>query len=89
MNRKGSSAFRPRARIIQTIGRDLISNETIALQEMIKNAYDADASKVTITFEEPLTQGSGAIIIVDDGDGMTLKTVRTSMDGTRNGHKAS
>jgi hypothetical protein len=78
MNRKGSSAFRPRARIIQTIGRDLISNETIALQELIKNAYDADASKVTITFEEPLTQGSGAIIIVDDGDGMTLKTVRTS-----------
>lgn len=76
--RKGSATFRPRARIIQTLGRDLISNETIAIQELIKNAYDADASRVTITFEEPLTQGHGAIIIADNGEGMTLDTVRQS-----------
>jgi signal transduction histidine kinase len=76
--RKGSATFRPRARIIETLGRDLISNETIAIQELIKNAYDADASRVTITFEEPLTQGHGAIIIADNGEGMTLDTVRQS-----------
>src|SRR5258708_29923649 len=74
----GSAVFRPRARIIQTLGRDLISNETIAIQELIKNAYDADASRVTISFEEPLTPGHGAIIIVDNGDGMTLDTLRKS-----------
>lgn len=72
----GSAKFRPRARIIQTLGRDLISNEVIAIQELIKNAYDADAKKVILTFEEPLTVGKGAIVITDDGDGMTLKTIK-------------
>lgn len=76
MPRRGSATFRPRARIIQTLGRDLISNETIAIQELIKNAYDADATKVTITFEDPLLPGQGAIMISDNGDGMTLQTIR-------------
>jgi hypothetical protein len=43
---KGSDTLRPRARIIRAIGEDLISNETIALVELIKNSYDADAHKV-------------------------------------------
>ncbi len=74
--RTGSAVFRPRARIIQTLGRDLISNEVIAIQELIKNSYDADATKVTITFEEPLSPGQGGIEISDNGDGMTLETIR-------------
>lgn len=74
----GSAVFRPRARIIQTLGRDLISNETIAIQELIKNAYDADATRVAITFEEPLNPGHGAIHISDNGDGMTLETIRNA-----------
>lgn len=52
--RRGSAILRPRARIVRTIGRDLISNEIVALVELIKNAYDADASRVRIVFEEPL-----------------------------------
>lgn len=74
--RRGSATFRPRARIIRTLGRDLITNEVIALQELIKNSYDADAKHVTITFQEPLTPGEGAVVVADDGDGMTLETVR-------------
>lgn len=74
----GSAVFRPRARIIQTLGRDLISNQFIAIQELIKNAYDADASRATIAFEEPLSHGQGAIQISDDGDGMNLDTIRNS-----------
>jgi signal transduction histidine kinase len=31
---------------------------------------------VTIKFEEPLTPGHGAIVIVDNGEGMTLDTIR-------------
>lgn len=50
--KEGSAVFRPRARIIQTIGRDLISNELIAIQELIKNAYDADATTVKLIFED-------------------------------------
>lgn len=48
---QGDSVFRPRARIIKTIGEELISNDVVAIIELVKNSYDADASIVTITFE--------------------------------------
>jgi len=54
----------------------LISNEIIAIQELIKNAYDADATYVSLTFEDPLLPGKGEIVIRDNGDGMTLETIR-------------
>src|SRR5260370_8234794 len=72
----GSATFRPRARIIQTIGRDLITNEVIAIQELIKNAYDADATEVILTFRGPLSPGEGEISIADNGDGMRLEVIR-------------
>lgn len=74
--RRGSAVFRPRARVIRTLGRDLITNEFVAIQELVKNAYDADATKVTIKFKEPLVPGQGAVEISDNGTGMSLKTVR-------------
>jgi len=75
-SRHGSVTLRPRARIIRTIGRDLISNEVVALVELIKNAYDADASKVRIVFEEPLQSSEGGILIEDNGVGMSLETIK-------------
>lgn len=75
---KGSDSLRPRARIIRAIGEDLISSETIALLELIKNAYDADAHRVVITFESPLLVGQGAIVVQDDGHGMTLETLTSA-----------
>lgn len=74
--RQGSSRLRPRARIIRTIGRDLISNEVVALVELIKNAYDADANKVRIVFEEPLQPSQGGLLIEDDGVGMDLSIIK-------------
>jgi hypothetical protein len=74
--RRGSAKLRPRARIIRTIGRDLISNEVVALVELIKNAYDADARKVRIVFEDPLEPSQGGILIEDDGVGMPLTTIQ-------------
>jgi len=73
---EGSEPLRPRARIIRALGEDLISNEIIALAELIKNAYDADAHEVTITFEPPLERGSGAIVVSDDGHGMPLEVFK-------------
>lgn len=76
LSRRGSSTLRPRARIVRTIGRDLISNEVVALVELIKNAYDADANKVRIAFEEPLEASHGGIVVEDDGLGMSLDVIR-------------
>lgn len=76
--RSGTAVFRPRARLIHTLGRELITNQFVAVQELVKNAYDADASKVQISFKEPLTHGKGSVEITDNGTGMTFKTIRSA-----------
>ena len=43
----GSVEFRPRARLLKLIGAELISDEVLAITELVKNAHDADASAVT------------------------------------------
>lgn len=40
--------IRPAARLIHTIGRDLIGDSYAALVELVKNSYDAEASKVIL-----------------------------------------
>jgi signal transduction histidine kinase len=67
--------FNPYARLLTMLGDQLIRNERIALVEIIKNAYDADASWVKVTFSGfgdsfELTAES-RITIEDDGTGMT------------------
>ena len=71
-------AFRPRARIMRILGRELISSETVALIELVKNAFDADATKVMIRFTGPLEEGKGSIEIIDNGHGMSMETVKTA-----------
>ena len=68
--------FRPRARIIRAIGDQLISGPEAAVIELVKNAYDADATSVRISFIPPLTQGDGRITVVDDGHGMELSDIQ-------------
>src|SRR4051794_29159336 len=70
--------IRPRARIMRTLGDELISSELAAVIELVKNAYDADASKVLVRFNEPLAAGSGGIDILDDGHGMSTETVESA-----------
>lgn len=76
MDSIGKDIFRPRARIIKTIGEELISNDFVAITELIKNSYDADASKVEIEFQGDIEKGEGKIIIKDDGFGMNLEILQ-------------
>lgn len=70
----GTARMRVRARLINLIGEELISDEPVALVELVKNAYDADARHVNVRFEGP--PGSPERITVsDDGVGMDLDTV--------------
>ena len=49
MNKRNN--FETRARLLFQIGEQLIKNESIALMELVKNSYDAGATKCTITFK--------------------------------------
>ena len=74
-------SLRPYARLLTMLGDQLIKNERIALVELIKNAYDADANQVDVRFEKfnlDMTHNEQSrIVIIDDGDGMSLDTVLT------------
>lgn len=71
-------AMRPRARLLRTIGRDLISSEKVALIELVKNSYDADASRVSIRFRDSSEGETGMIEVVDDGHGMDSETLESA-----------
>jgi signal transduction histidine kinase len=66
--------FKPRARIIKVIGEELISNDVIALVELIKNSYDADALNIEIELNN-IFSSAGEIIIKDDGLGMSHEKI--------------
>lgn len=83
-------ALRPRARILRTLGEELISSETVAILELVKNAYDADAGYVLVRFEGPTREGEGILTIEDNGHGMALRTVEGSwMEPATNNKKVA
>lgn len=53
------------------VGKDLITDDYVAIFELVKNAFDAHATKVTITFEN-INSETEKIIISDNGKGMNL-----------------
>lgn len=64
--------FHPRA--FSAFGSDLVTNDYVAVNELIKNAYDAYAYNVKLTIYEN-TVGQHSIEIIDDGLGMTQKII--------------
>ena len=57
------------------LGDQLIKNESVALVELVKNSYDADATHVDIILSNIDNQNDGQITIKDDGWGMDLDTI--------------
>lgn len=73
--------IRPYARLLSMLGDQLIKNEIVALTELIKNAYDADADHCKISFcdvnDDYTLRKESSIVISDDGYGMS-KTILTT-----------
>jgi signal transduction histidine kinase len=81
---KGSQEFQPYARLMNIIGDQLITDKKVAVIEIIKNSYDADAEKIQVRFfnmsgiNDPASKkvDEPYIEIEDDGDGMTLEIIK-------------
>jgi signal transduction histidine kinase len=65
--------FRMHPRVFAALGADLVTNDVVAVIELVKNSYDAFAENVWIRFNNNPNEG-GYLEIEDDGTGMT-KTI--------------
>lgn len=66
---KSAVRFSVDAGIINRLGKELVGKQETAVSELIKNAYDADATMVDLIFENAWNKG-GILIIEDNGHGM-------------------
>jgi HSP90 family molecular chaperone len=80
MAKKQNLKIKPYARLLTMLGEQLIKNERIALIEIIKNSYDADADWVKVSFQNFTDNfeynAASKIIIEDNGCGMSLDTIK-------------
>ncbi len=67
----GHAHFSVEARLAIQLGRESISSSLTAILELVKNAYDADATKLSIRFHG-LNTTNPVLVIEDDGFGMTV-----------------
>lgn len=77
MNENNFISFTASPRILAHLGEELIKSENIALIELVKNSYDADATECSVLFnisEKNLDQNN--IVILDNGIGMTYEDIK-------------
>ena len=59
-------------RVFSALGQDLVTNDVVAIIELVKNAYDALATKVEVVIDEK----NSSIAIRDNGTGMSLSILK-------------
>lgn len=64
--------FKVSAGLKDIIGKDLITNELVAIFELVKNSYDADSKNIEIV----INSFDDSIIIKDDGNGMNYEDIK-------------
>lgn len=67
-------ALRARSHLLQLLGEELIGDDRLAIFELVKNSYDADATAVSIV-ADLRPRGDQSIVVEDNGSGMTLDDI--------------
>ncbi len=67
-------SFRMHPRVFAALGADLVTNDVVAVIELVKNSYDAFAENVWLRFRDDPSQGT-FLEIEDDGHGMTKEII--------------
>lgn len=84
------ASFKTNVLIKNIIGKELINDDNVAVMELVKNSYDAGASRVDVIFKnlfngdensitdiDDITNKTSQIIIQDDGFGMSKNDILT------------
>lgn len=78
--------FKTNIQLKSIIGKDLINDDNIAILELVKNSFDADAKKVDVQYfnlknnddktVQSFSNSTSRLIIKDNGLGMSLEDIR-------------
>lgn len=80
--------FQPKARLMLLLGDQLIRDTGIAVFELVKNAYDADANRCEIQLKNVANESEdGSIVVEDNGSGMDFATVKDVWLSPGTGHR--
>src|SRR3990167_10647752 len=58
-----ASSFRVAARALRQMGAELITSDDVALNELIKNAFDAQPPRVEVMLEAPADVGALSLLL--------------------------
>jgi Histidine kinase-, DNA gyrase B-, and HSP90-like ATPase len=67
--------FRLHPRVFAALGTDLVTNDVVAIIELVKNSYDAIATRVDVRFRKEPETGQSVIEVEDNGTGMSRKEI--------------
>jgi len=67
--------IKAKSHILSLLGDELIGSDSLAIFELVKNSYDADATKVKVQFIN-LNSPNQKIIIEDNGNGMSPSIIQ-------------
>jgi signal transduction histidine kinase len=81
-------AFTVDSALLSELGEKLVETPHIALVELVKNAYDADATQVTVKILPDPPRGP-IVEITDNGSGMTFRDVKNYWMRIATTHKAA
>lgn len=86
MGHKKELHFKTNVQLKSIIGKDLINHDNIAILELVKNSFDADAKNVTVTYlnlkdnddnnNKTFSENTSRLIIQDNGLGMDLEGIQ-------------
>lgn len=86
--KKFSESFSVDSALLQELGERLVTTPHVALAELVKNSYDADATEVHVSIRES-ADGAPEIEVRDNGCGMTLQQIKDFWMRIGNTHKAA
>src|SRR6266404_7037791 len=66
--------IRARSHLLQLLGEELIGDDRLAVFELVKNGYDADATNVRVEVNTSSARDQ-SIVVEDSGTGMTLDDI--------------
>jgi len=77
MEKEDDLYFNIDSRLLLQLGEKLVTNRAVALAELVKNSYDADATRVRVKIKKIRNIG-GTITVEDNGSGMLLPSFRNT-----------